>query len=71
MKWIDAKKKKPKIGQTVLIVETNIIKIANYNKHTLDKRKCVFGDNRGGRYPWIYTDVTHWMPLPKLPREPK
>ena len=79
-KWINIRKKKPKLGDTVLVFEQGYGEqgnywsnyyIATYIKNPHDKRKYVFADQIQvaikERWPWVYWNVTHWMPLPDAP----
>lgn len=71
-------KKKPKLGETVLVFEQGYgekgnyyysYKIAMYIKQPNDKRKKVFANALAveikSTSPWIYSRVTHWMYLTK------
>jgi len=72
--WYDVKKKKPQLGQVVLVFEQGYGEkgnyfsshaIARYIKNPNDRRQRVFADwlqsSQGAQSPWIYDRVTHWM----------
>jgi len=74
--WVPVGKKKPKLGQEVLVFNQGYgvhgnyyfdYELAIFIKHPRDKRRKVFAkslDVRVGHSSWIYDCVTHWMPLP-------
>jgi len=58
--WISVKDRLPKIECEVLVYsKENLIQIVSYNI-----RNDLFIN-----YELIYDDVTHWMPLPKPPKD--
>ncbi len=80
MEWINAKKTRPKLGQSCLCYyrmdryDNTIVtgmRVLFYLKVKRDSRKRVFsekdeylGDMNIGKSGW---PVTHWMPLPDVP----
>ena len=82
MIWLDAKKVRPQLRQTVLVFTQGYgqsgnywcdYEIATYIKAPHDRRRCVFAKTLDVEVrehsPWIYTGVTHWMPLPEPPEQ--
>ena len=65
-RWIPVSERLPICGDTVICFGDNGIEIADF----------VVGD-KWSALPWFFTDgeqetgVTHWMPLPELPKEGK
>ena len=67
--WIDVKKELPPQGKEVIIV-------SSLRKVTSGWRRSLGEDYTGRAARWhtgIYptNDVTHWMPLPAPPKEPR
>jgi len=77
MKWIDVNKRKPALGTEVLIFCQGYsirgedywshYEKATFTKFPFDRRRRAFVKNDDSSYPWVYRDVTHWMPLPDPP----
>ena len=70
--WIDIKKQKPKHKQEVLITTGQIVTAAITNYCIYDKDDKIFWDtchSSGYEWDWDFNekDITHWMPMPKLP----
>jgi len=61
--WISVKDRFPEKGQFVLCVSNKIIFQAWWDRVSSD---C--GDWYDAQNSWIIEDVTHWMPLPDLPK---
>ncbi len=57
--WISVKDRLPDVGIDVLVYYRNECDVARYS----DTYRCFFA----GMYPC--ENVTHWMPLPKTPKE--
>lgn len=82
MKWNDLSKIKPSLGQDVLIYRQGYgahgnyyfdYFLASYVRNPYDKRKYCFVPKleKEKATPWIYTKITHWMPLPEPPEKIK
>jgi hypothetical protein len=69
--WYDPKKKKPKLGQFVIIFDGKHQWNAVYVKNMQDKRYNEYVSKvdylAGVVHPWVYEKVTHWMPEPPNP----
>jgi len=78
--WNDINKKKPELGQAVLVFSQGYgqsgnywsdYNLATYIKCPSDKRKKCFANplqvKQHARYPWEYRGVTHWIELPEKP----
>jgi hypothetical protein len=83
MEWIDIKEYEPRLGQTCLVVEQGFgihgnyyygFYVATFVRNPIHPRKgqpvFVHQLQTNERSPWVYDDVTHWMPLPDLPKQP-
>ena len=76
-KWISVKDKLPKINNKYLCVLNNCaISICSFAHNLKKVDKYDFNTNKSGWYDydseWGYyevSNVTHWMPLPELPKE--
>jgi hypothetical protein len=80
VKWFDIKKRKPVLGETVLVFEQGYssqgnywsqYEVATYITNPYDRRRRIFTPWLQAVLPtpWDYDDVTHWMPLPKPPNK--
>lgn len=80
MIWIDVREQKPELGQEVLVFCQGYGDAANYwsdyelaiyMKSPYDRRRYAFAKSLHIKVntssPWLYHDVTHWMPLPEPP----
>lgn len=75
--WISVKKRLPEINEKVLVIFRNRIALAaieekedeftKQGKFTVWKCLKLHKDDIYECYPW--NDITHWMPLPKAPKE--
>lgn len=59
-KWISIKEKLPEFDKDVLVLDYGTLKVAKYRKQFMSNRK--YWDIDGGSV------VTHWMPIPELPK---
>jgi len=76
-RWNAVNKKKPRLGDVVMVYEHSSgddggYWLARYIKNPRDKRKSVFADPLQTRHSissnvWIYQNVTHWTVLPPSP----
>jgi len=75
--WLNARKKKPALGQEVLIFRQGYgiagnywssYELAVYMLNPYDRRRRAFVQSL---YPWLHKGVTHWMPLPAPPEKVK
>lgn len=62
MKWINAKERKPRHENNVLITDQKEVWIGDYSKRRKDSGWAVVYD---GSIHIPSEDVTHWMELPK------
>ena len=62
--WIDAKIDKPKNGLARVLVCVDGAEIIGFPK--IDTDRCI-----GGRWERYGSHVSHWMPLPELPKGDK
>lgn len=68
MEWISIKEKLPRQGKVILIC---------YTKYKRPKEICIatrWGSKKdwhfnGDDYQFDDSEVTHWMPLPKMPKK--
>ena len=58
--WINVKDKLPEFGKDVLVIEDGSVKVAQYCKQFMSSRTYWTTDY--GRL------ITHWMPIPELPK---
>ena len=72
MDWIEVKDGKPHTGQNVLCVQdphktaTREALFATFNGEKFEPPK---GNCIRGEYSSTWCDITHWMPLPKTPKQ--
>ena len=66
MEWISVKDRLPDINKQVLVYDANSKGLASAIIHLVNGKVCFmgYGDD-------LATDITHWMPLPKPPKETK
>jgi len=64
MEWISVKDDAPKIGEIVLIISLNRGVVADFLECIEGDILCFFNDP----HPNYDRTVTHWMPLPELPK---
>lgn len=77
MEWINVKDELPKAGVSVLCVakpkHSDKFVIRVYYMYDEEKQKYygskipLFREDCTDQFRWETTDVTYWMPLPKLP----
>lgn len=69
-KWIKIEDQLPKDGERVITYfEHTGIEISTY-KNLVGGKDEVFGDNMFHNHSgWLTDDVTHWMPLPEIPKD--
>ncbi len=63
MTWINVKEKLPKINQRVLVYQKDGV----HGGYPIDieyRDSLDFWSDQG-----IYSEITHWMPLPEAPKE--
>lgn len=74
MEWIEIKKELPNIGLGVLISDGKDMASAERCKSHREDKLAWTGYGYGG-YEWEFDfnedEVTHWMPLPGLPKKEK
>lgn len=76
--WVDVKERMPEIDTAVLgVCETDdcwaslqpyIVALTNPNPNSVRRFKTVLFENTGKR---VRVNVTHWMPIPKIPGHAK
>ena len=68
MDWINIKDERPKKGQRVIYYfkETGI-DIGRFSQEFI--QHGVKGNTFHGHGGWLTDDVTHWMPLPEVPKD--
>lgn len=73
MKWIDVNERLPKPYQLVLVfTECDVCTTAFlFRKKNKTRKVNKFGTMVGGGKDFIIEDVTHWMVLPKDPKNTK
>lgn len=63
MQWINVKDKLPDIGQRVLVYQKDGVQ--GGNEIDIEYRQCEdFWSDQG-----IISGITHWMPLPEIPKQ--
>ncbi len=66
MEWISVKDRLPEEDSKILVFEGYGIFLASYEFNEYQK-KMFFYEYSTGKMFWDH--VTHWMPLPELPKE--
>jgi len=67
MKWISVKDKLPKDDQTVLMCEENQDCLPNIGWY--EAKDCIPGFYVANTLTTIRMHVTHWMPMPAIPKD--
>ncbi len=67
MEWISTKTELPK-GEALLLTSSKVIKIGDL----YDRKWRIVGhwhyDGSNWKSDYAYDEITHWMPLPELPK---